>query len=179
MSMEDDFPISQHGILGSDFFKQFQVNVNYQENQLEWNGIIIPFALKEEQEEEFTIPARSISQMHIRVANSELKEGYVPRLIVTDGIYLDNALVIVRDDKAYLQVINTNEEEESVSIPTIEIYEFETNDKEISNSTNSNSNSKSSSNENLNTSSNSRSCFSINQNERKNKIIDALRRAFK
>ncbi|KAL6255528.1 hypothetical protein P5V15_013868 [Pogonomyrmex californicus] len=139
--VEDDFPIPQHGILGSEFFKQFQVNVNYQENQLEWNGIIIPFALKKEQEEEFTIPARSISQMYIKVANSELKERYVPQLIVTDGI-LGDALVTVRDGKAYLQVINTNEEEERVLIPTIEIYEFETNDKEISNSTNSNSNSK-------------------------------------
>ncbi|EFN88563.1 hypothetical protein EAI_12014, partial [Harpegnathos saltator] len=27
--MEDNFPIPQDRILGSDFFKQFQVNVNY------------------------------------------------------------------------------------------------------------------------------------------------------
>ncbi|KAL6268057.1 hypothetical protein P5V15_001143 [Pogonomyrmex californicus] len=46
--LEDDFLIPQHGILGSNFFKQFQVNVNYQENQLKWNGIIIPFELKKE-----------------------------------------------------------------------------------------------------------------------------------
>jgi len=39
--------------------------------------------------------------MHIKIANPELKKGYVPRLNVTEGIYLRNALVTVRDKKAY------------------------------------------------------------------------------
>lgn len=73
--VENDFPIPQNGILGSDFFKQFQAKVNYEQNQLEWNNVCIPF---EEKEETLVIPARTISQMHIKVANPELKEGYIP-----------------------------------------------------------------------------------------------------
>lgn len=167
--VENDFPIPQNGILGSDFFKQFQAKVNYEQNQLEWNNVRIPF---EEKEEIFIIPPRTISQMHIRIANSELKEGYVPRLNVTDGVYLGDALVTVRDAKAYLQVVNTTDEEERVYIPTIKIYEFETNENRNSNpnsiakssylgSFSSNSNSKSNSVSNLisNSNSNSNSCL--------------------
>ena len=120
--VEDNFPIPQNWILGSDFFKQFRAKVNYQQNQLEWNNISIPF----EKKEKTFIPPRSISQMHIKVANSEIKEGYVPRLNVTKGVYLGDALVTVRDEKAYLQIINTTDEEEKIYVPTIKIYEFET-----------------------------------------------------
>ena len=64
--------------------------------------------------------------MHIKVANPEIKEGYVPRLNVTKGVYLKDALVTVRDKKAYLQIFNTTDEEEKIYVPTIKIYEFET-----------------------------------------------------
>jgi len=73
--VENDFPIPQNGILDSDFFKKFHAKVDYEQNQLEWNNVCIPF---EEKEEIFTIPPRTISQMYIKVANPELKEGYVP-----------------------------------------------------------------------------------------------------
>jgi len=97
--VENDFPIPQNGILDSDFFKKFHAKVDYEQNQLEWNNICIPF---EEKEEIFTIPPRTISQMYIKVANPELKEGYVPRLNVIKGVYLGDALGTIRDAKAYL-----------------------------------------------------------------------------
>lgn len=90
--VDNDFPIPQDGIIGSDFFNQFKVNVNYQLNQLEWEGVKIPF----ESKEILTIPARANSQIYIQVANPELKEGYVPKLNLTEGVYLGNTLVTVR-----------------------------------------------------------------------------------
>jgi len=64
--------------------------------------------------------------MYIRIENPEIKEGYIPRLNVIKSVYLEEALVSVRDAKAYLQVINTNDEEEKIFVPSIKIYEFET-----------------------------------------------------
>lgn len=158
--VENDFPIPQNGILGSDFFKKFHAKVDYEQNQLEWDNICIPF----EGKEIFTIPPRAISQMYVKVANPEIEEGYIPRLNVTKGVYLGDALVTVRDAKAYLQVVNTTEEEERVYIPTIKIYEFEINENQILDPiTDSNSNTRSDYLDNFppnsNLESNSNSCY--------------------
>ncbi|KYN09253.1 hypothetical protein ALC57_18633, partial [Trachymyrmex cornetzi] len=53
--VEDEFPIPQDAIIGSDFFHQFKANVNYKTNHLEWDDIRIPF----EPKEIITIPARA------------------------------------------------------------------------------------------------------------------------
>lgn len=60
----------------------------------------IPF---EPKEETLIILARTVSQMHIKISNPELKESYVPRLNITESIYLGDALVTVRNKNAYLQ----------------------------------------------------------------------------
>ena len=60
--MEDEFPIPQDGIIGSDFFNQFKANVNYKTNHLEWDEIRLAF----EPKEILTIPARANSQLYIR-----------------------------------------------------------------------------------------------------------------
>jgi len=87
--VEDEFPIPQDGIIGSDFFNQFQASVNYKTKHLEWDDIRIPF----EPREILTIPARTNSQLYIQVANPGLKEGYNPKLNLAEGVYLGNALV--------------------------------------------------------------------------------------
>jgi len=164
--VENDFPISQNDILDSDFFKQFQVSVNYQQNCLDWKDINIPFEPRENNEETLIIPDRTISQMHIKIANPELKEGYVPRLNVTESINLGNALVTIRDKKAYLQVINTNEEDHEIYMLTIKIYDFEANESLTNSNPNSNSNTNTNSNSNIisNSNSNSNSISSSNSN---------------
>ena len=98
--VEDEFPIPQDGIIGSDFFNQFQASVNYKTKHLEWDDIKIPF----EPREIVTIPARTNSQIYIQVANPGLKEGYVPKLNLAEGVYLGNALVTVRDGTAHTYV---------------------------------------------------------------------------
>jgi len=60
----------------------------------------------------------------------------VLRLNEIKGVYLGDArararaLATVRDAKAYLQVVNTTEEQR-IYIPTIKVYEFETNENQI------------------------------------------------
>jgi len=165
--VENDFPIPQHGILGSDFFKQFRAKVDYELNQLEWNDVCIPFGAKEEI---LTIPPRAISTMHIKVANPELTQGYVPRLRVTDGIYLGEALVTVKDAKAYLLIINTTNNEERIYVPTVTLREFDIStappyptDDEITGVRRDSAADKLS------------SCFHINEIKRESKVIDLLR----
>lgn len=94
-----------------------------------------------------TIPARTNTQIYIQVANPELKEGYIPKLNLAKGVYLGNALLTVRNGKAHLRVINTNEDDYDVFVPMIKIFEFN----ELTNSnSNSSSNSNSNSNSNFN-----------------------------
>ena len=85
--VENEFPIPQDGIIGSDFFNQFQASVK--PKHLEWDDIRIPF----EPREILTIPARANWQLYIQVANPGLKEGYNPKLNLAEGVYLGNALV--------------------------------------------------------------------------------------
>lgn len=70
--MEDEFPIPQDGIIGSDFFNQCKSNVNYKTNHPEWDDIRIPF----EPKEILIIPASANSQLYIQIVNPELKEGF-------------------------------------------------------------------------------------------------------
>lgn len=58
--------------------------------------------------------------MAIRVVNLTLTEGYIPWI---DGIYLKDALVINRDGRAYIEIINTSENDRELEIPRFEEIE--------------------------------------------------------
>ena len=71
------------------------------------------------------LPARSKTVSFVNVSNSNIKEGYLPRLNLGAGIHAGNALVRNQDGKAYLQIINSNEMDTTITIPTVELEEFE------------------------------------------------------
>jgi len=79
-----DFPISQSGILGNDFFKQTSSKITYAKEHLNISGINIPFFSPAI----IIIPSRSKSLFYVRIRNPEIKIGYIPKLKIAHGIYL-------------------------------------------------------------------------------------------
>ncbi|KOC63376.1 hypothetical protein WH47_04094, partial [Habropoda laboriosa] len=54
-AVDNSFPITQEGIIGSDFLVQQKARINYRNKRLEYGTQIIPF----ESEERLVIPARN------------------------------------------------------------------------------------------------------------------------
>ena len=119
--VENDFPIKPHGILGTEFFIKQNASIHYSKKQLEFEGNSIPFVNKAQ----IMLPARSKTVCFVNISNSNIKEGYLPRLNLGAGIHAGNALVRNQDGKAYLYVINSNEMDTTITIPTVELEEFE------------------------------------------------------
>jgi len=115
--VSSDFPISQSGILGNDFFKQTSSKIDYAKGYLDVSGINVPFFSPE------TIIAspRSESLFFVRVGNPEIKIGYIPKLKIAHGIYLGDTIVENVSGKAYLNVISTLDEEVEVQVPTLRL----------------------------------------------------------
>jgi len=116
----DNFPIAQEGILGSDFLRDAST-INLSERYVEWQGTKIPFSSRET----IIIPARSQAAFYLRVNNSQIKTGYVPRLSVCEGVFLGEAIVANREGKAYVHVINSNNEDRELTVPVIDLQEIE------------------------------------------------------
>jgi len=115
----DDFPITQEGILGFDFLRN-ATKIDFQEECLHWQGEIIPFMARET----IVIPGRSCTTLCLRVTNSEISEGYIPRLSVGTGIYFGDTVVTNRNGKVYTRIINTNNSDFQLEIPNIELQEI-------------------------------------------------------
>jgi hypothetical protein len=117
----NDFPISCSGILGTEFFEQTNAKINYAKNCLEWENNYLQFI----DQETVIIPARSKSSFYVRIANPEIKQGYIPRLNAMPGVYLGQALVTNTNGKAHMYCINTTEEEIEILVPVLKIYPYE------------------------------------------------------
>ncbi|KAM0732966.1 Retrovirus-related Pol polyprotein from transposon 412 [Formica fusca] len=115
--VSNDFPISQSGILGNDFFKQTSSKIDYAQGHLDVSGINIPFLSPEA----IIVAPRSESLFYVRIENPELKVGYIPRLKVAHGIYLGDIIVENVAGKAYLNVISTLDEEAEVHVLTLRL----------------------------------------------------------
>lgn len=121
----NNFPIAQKGILGSDFLRD--AASDFVRRHVEWQRIHIPFS----SHETVVIPARSSATFYLQTSNSEVTTGYVPHLNIYEGVYLGNALVTNRNDKAYIRMINTNDEEHELIVPTVKLQEIEEITKQI------------------------------------------------
>lgn len=116
----DNFPIAQEGILGSDFLRD-ATNINLSEKYVEWHRNRLPFASRET----IVAPARSQTTFYLRVNNTQIDVGYVPRLDVCEDVYLGDAVVTNRQGKAYVRVINTSDIDREIVVPTISLQEIE------------------------------------------------------
>ncbi|KYN17806.1 hypothetical protein ALC57_09910 [Trachymyrmex cornetzi] len=117
----DDFPIIPQGILGSTFFIERNECINYAKKCITWHRQSLPF----KDRESVKIPARTNFGSVIRIANTDIKTGYLLRLRIYDGVFAGDSIVTCINDKAYVRIINTLEFEIEVLIPTIRLIEIE------------------------------------------------------
>ncbi|KAL6252035.1 hypothetical protein P5V15_015016 [Pogonomyrmex californicus] len=113
----NDFPISQSGILGNDFFKQTSSTIDYAQGHLNISGINIPFSSPEI----IIVPPRSESLFYVRIGNPEVKIGYIPKLKVAHGIYSRDSIVENIAGKAYINIISTLDEETEIQVPILRL----------------------------------------------------------
>ncbi|KAL6417715.1 hypothetical protein ACFW04_012557 [Cataglyphis niger] len=119
--VNNKFPISQDGILGSEFLRDASC-INFSENCVIWQGLRVPFDYGQEN---ITIPARTRTVIPLRVSNPDINEGYIPRIHVHEDVYLGDAVVTNRDGIAYAGIINSSEKARTIAIPTVELLEVE------------------------------------------------------
>ena len=80
----NEVPVEEDGVLGSEFFQDNSVNINYTSKCLEIENHCYPF----KSTNTFTIPARTVTTFYVNIKNREKSEGYVPRLHIQDGVYV-------------------------------------------------------------------------------------------
>ena len=119
-AVPNNFPISQEGILGSDFLQDAS-SINFKDRAVYWQNTRIPFL----QRETIVVPARSRSTFYVNVKNSDISIGYIPRLSVCENVFLGEALVSNRNGRAYLRVINASDIDRELVVPTIELQEVD------------------------------------------------------
>ena len=85
----NEVPVEEDGVLGSEFFQDNSVNINYTSKCLEIEDHCYPF----KSTNTFTIPARTVTTFYVNIKNTEKSEGYVPRLHSQDGVYVGDAVV--------------------------------------------------------------------------------------
>lgn len=115
----NDFPITQEGILGSDFLRDAS-RIDFAKRIVYWQDVTIPFSTCHT----VTIPPRSRTTIPIRV-NNALTEGYVPRLYPCDDVYLGDAVVTNRGGKAYLHAYNTGSKDAKFPILSVDLEEVD------------------------------------------------------
>ncbi|EZA49467.1 hypothetical protein X777_12323, partial [Ooceraea biroi] len=113
--VSDDFPISQAGILGNDFFVHTGSKIDYADGYLEISDMKIPFFSPET----IIVPPRSESSFYIRLQNPNVKIGYLPKIDLTQGIYLGDTIVDNVNGKAHLPIISTLDKEVKIRVPIL------------------------------------------------------------
>ena len=107
----NEVPVEEDGVLGSKFFQDNSLSINYTSKCLEIENHCYRF----KSINTFTIPARTVTKFYVNIKNTEKSEGYVPRLHIQDGVYVGDTVVKNLKGKAYLKFANTNE----ITITTI------------------------------------------------------------
>ncbi|XP_032689886.1 uncharacterized protein LOC116853116 [Odontomachus brunneus] len=118
--VSDDFPIPQEGILGTAFLSDAG-SIDFKRQVLIWQGIPIPLL----NETTVSIPARTRGILPLKILNSYIKEGYVPRLPLRGDVFAGDAVVSNCNGVAYMRIVNTGETDLKIPIPTIELEEFD------------------------------------------------------
>ena len=114
-------PVEEDGVLGSEFFQDNSVNINYTSKYLEVENHCYPF----KSTNTFTIQARTVTTFYVNIKNAEKSKGYVPRLHIQDDVYVGDAVVKNHKGKAYLKFANTNEMPITLSVPMVDLEDFE------------------------------------------------------
>ncbi|KAL6265844.1 hypothetical protein P5V15_002665 [Pogonomyrmex californicus] len=107
----NDFPIPQAGILSKGFFQTNFSKIGYENGYLDVSGLNVPFFSSET----IIAPPRSESSFYVRI-NPEVEIGYLPKLKIAHGIYSRESIVENVSGKAYINIVNTLNDERVVQV---------------------------------------------------------------
>ena len=71
------------------------------------------------------IQARTRQPIPVDIVNSELSEGYLPRIDTANGLFIGEAIVRAHDRICHVYAINTTNEEIELELPPQEIYPYD------------------------------------------------------
>lgn len=121
--IDDTLNIPFDGLIGNDFLRHFQFNIDYLKNQLSIHEVSkfqlmpenIPFYFECDSSDQNSpcniyLAPRSETLIQINVLNPKINEGIIPETKIMQGVYLSNAITMVNLNlKAFAIVINTKE----------------------------------------------------------------------
>ena len=101
----NEVSVEEDGVLGSEFFQDNNVNINYTPKCLKNEYHFYPLKCKNT----LTIPARTVTTFYVQINNTQKSEGYIPRLHIKHGVYVGVAVIKNNKGKAYSKFATTNE----------------------------------------------------------------------
>ncbi|CAK9816540.1 Retrovirus-related Pol polyprotein from transposon 17.6 [Anthophora quadrimaculata] len=137
--VKSTFPLKNDGILGQEYLRQEQAEISFAHNTLVTRSDPVkPFRFIDDNSIEqttkrrnlksrlYAIKARTRQPIAIDVINSNLKEGYLPRIGNIHGLYIGEAAVSVNDcGVCHVLAINTLGKDAVIEIPPQQLIPFE------------------------------------------------------
>ena len=119
-TIPNEVRVEKDGVLGSEFFKDNNVNVNYILKCLQMENHNYPF----KSTNTLSIPARTVTIFYVQVKNMERSKEYIPRFHIQDGVYVGDAVVKNHKGKAYFKFVNINEIPITLLVPIINLEDL-------------------------------------------------------
>ena len=140
----EELPLAVNGILGIGFLQQEAAELSFHHGTMvlssdpirpipfqdvcEGNHFLKPTLGLIEKQSEFTthmLPARRKTLITLKVDNTNLTEGYLPRIKAIEGIFIGEAVVEINANHCKIFAINTLDQDAEIDVPTQVIHSFE------------------------------------------------------
>lgn len=121
--VDDDFPLKQDGLLGSEWLSQNNGRLDFSNRGL-WVGLEKFDFSNFPRGKKVMLAARTKQRVDLEVLNREKKDGYLEQIDMGPGVYGGKCLTRVIDGKCAIFVINTNNHDVELSIPPVELDEY-------------------------------------------------------
>lgn len=118
--IDDNIPLPYDGVIGANFLKKHSAILDYTNQELRIGDIHVPFF----QDETFSVPARSVKNVSVIITNPELREGYLPRTDLGNGIFFGDAVVSNSKGRAYLPIFNTTTNPITINLSPCQLHHF-------------------------------------------------------
>lgn len=115
------------GILGHDFFQNHGVTIDYENQWVKSSIGSVPLFITQEVNEipKVNIPARTEQLIEIEIINPEIKEGIIPELNLSNGLYLSRAVTVVNAySRAYATILNSTNAPALIGTIRVELEPF-------------------------------------------------------
>lgn len=129
VNVETNIPFD--GLIGNDFLRNENAEINYNKLQLKLNSLPCPISLHLNSNpcnsEVYFLDPRSETVIEVEILNKKIDQGICPEMQVCEGVYLAKSLVKVNNNKALTTILNTNNQKVKISHIRLVLEPFEEN----------------------------------------------------